>query len=189
MSFVSSKGNILCRLVKIELNKILAIINRAIKGLHCTCIWCTDMGIQPKCWLWFFKTHIVIHHNNDTFGSMTGITTTIILSLQSPRPLYRRYCYLFTIIADIIIQGCATSISYCPTLAREFNGFKLLYIKLWHSRPHPPIKTIKTNQVTQCPFLFEVVLELISRGTKMCGTKINIFNRFTSIDLPSASCT
>ena len=33
MSFVSSKGNILCRLVKIELYKIFAIINRAIKGL------------------------------------------------------------------------------------------------------------------------------------------------------------
>ena len=37
MSFVSSKGNILCRLVKIELYKIFAIINRAIKGLHCIC--------------------------------------------------------------------------------------------------------------------------------------------------------
>ena len=35
MSFVSSKGNILCRLVNIELYKIFAIINRAIKGLHC----------------------------------------------------------------------------------------------------------------------------------------------------------
>ena len=36
VSFVSSKGNILCRLVKIELYKIFAMINRAIKGLHCT---------------------------------------------------------------------------------------------------------------------------------------------------------
>ena len=35
MSFVSSKGNILCRLIKIELYKIFAIINRAINGLHC----------------------------------------------------------------------------------------------------------------------------------------------------------
>ena len=35
MSFVSSKGNILCRLVNIELYKIFAIINRALKGLHC----------------------------------------------------------------------------------------------------------------------------------------------------------
>ena len=35
VSFVSSKGNILWRLVKIELYKIFAIINRAIKGLHC----------------------------------------------------------------------------------------------------------------------------------------------------------
>ena len=37
MSFVSSKGNILCRLIKIELSKILTIINRVIKGLHCNC--------------------------------------------------------------------------------------------------------------------------------------------------------
>ena len=36
VSFVSSKGNILCRLVNIQLYKIFAIINRAIKGLHCT---------------------------------------------------------------------------------------------------------------------------------------------------------
>ena len=43
--FVSSKGNILCRLVKIELYKIFAIINRAIKGLHCTIIW-TSAGIS-----------------------------------------------------------------------------------------------------------------------------------------------
>ena len=38
MSFVSSKGNILCRLIKIELYKIFAIINRAIKSLHCNYI-------------------------------------------------------------------------------------------------------------------------------------------------------
>ena len=36
MSFVSSKGNILCRLIKIELYKIFAIINRAIKSAGCT---------------------------------------------------------------------------------------------------------------------------------------------------------
>ena len=36
MSFVSSKGNILCRLINIELYKIFAIINRAIQGLHCS---------------------------------------------------------------------------------------------------------------------------------------------------------
>ena len=35
MSFVSSKSNILCRLINIELYKIFAIMNRAIKGLHC----------------------------------------------------------------------------------------------------------------------------------------------------------
>ena len=45
MSFVSSKGNILCRLIKIELYKIFAIINRAIKGLHCISIY-----IRPKAW-------------------------------------------------------------------------------------------------------------------------------------------
>ena len=35
MSFVSSMDNILCRLINMELYKIFAIINRAIKGLHC----------------------------------------------------------------------------------------------------------------------------------------------------------
>ena len=35
VSFVSSKGNILCWLIKIELYKIFALINRAIKSLHC----------------------------------------------------------------------------------------------------------------------------------------------------------
>ena len=39
MSFVSSKGNIFCRLSNIELYKIFAIINRAIKGLHCIYIF------------------------------------------------------------------------------------------------------------------------------------------------------
>ena len=48
MSFVSSKGNILCRLIKIELYKIFAIINRAIKGLQSPLYirYCT-----PKAWL------------------------------------------------------------------------------------------------------------------------------------------
>ena len=41
MSFVSSKGNIFC---KIELYKIFAIINRAIKGLHC-------IQHQSKLWI------------------------------------------------------------------------------------------------------------------------------------------
>ena len=36
MSFVSSKVNILCRFINIELYKIFVIINRAIKGLHCS---------------------------------------------------------------------------------------------------------------------------------------------------------
>ena len=45
VSFVSSKGNILCRLVKIELYKIFAIINRAIKGLHCTVVTNGHPGI------------------------------------------------------------------------------------------------------------------------------------------------
>ena len=39
MSFVSSKDNILWRLIKIELYKIFAMMNRAIKGLHCIEEW------------------------------------------------------------------------------------------------------------------------------------------------------
>ena len=49
MSFVSSKGNILCRLIKIELYKIFAIINRAIKGLHCICMSQFITGIYRLC--------------------------------------------------------------------------------------------------------------------------------------------
>ena len=47
VSFVSSKGNMLCRLVKIELYKIFAIINRAIKGLHC--MWFLSVCAKPLC--------------------------------------------------------------------------------------------------------------------------------------------
>ena len=51
MSFVSSKGNILCRLIKIELYKIFAIINPVIKGLHCMSVnWVSigsDNGLSP----------------------------------------------------------------------------------------------------------------------------------------------
>ena len=46
---MSSKGNIFCRLIKIELYKIFAIINRAIKGLHCTwyTTWTLNNMVQP----------------------------------------------------------------------------------------------------------------------------------------------
>ena len=53
VSFVSSKGNILCRLVKIELYKIFAIINRAIKGLHCMYINCAN----SRCHLGKWRCH------------------------------------------------------------------------------------------------------------------------------------
>ena len=47
---VSSKGNILCRLIKIELYKIFAIINRAIKGLHCmSLIQVLINALSPVC--------------------------------------------------------------------------------------------------------------------------------------------
>ena len=36
VSFVSSKGSIICRLISVNFYKIFAIINRVIKGLHCT---------------------------------------------------------------------------------------------------------------------------------------------------------
>ena len=48
VSFVSSKGNILCRLVKIEPHKIFAIINRAIKGLHCMFIYVYLVMALPR---------------------------------------------------------------------------------------------------------------------------------------------
>ena len=49
MSFLSSKGNILCRLIKIELYKIFAIINRAIKGLHCMNVsWLNELSSSVR---------------------------------------------------------------------------------------------------------------------------------------------
>ena len=50
MSFVSSKGNILCRLINIELYKIFAIINRAIKGLYCNSWHLWNDSLERK-WL------------------------------------------------------------------------------------------------------------------------------------------
>ena len=49
MSFVSSKGNILCGLINIELYEIFAIINRAFRGLHCTsfCQHCVISPLSP----------------------------------------------------------------------------------------------------------------------------------------------
>ena len=46
MSFMSSKGNILCRLINLELYKIFAILNRAIKGLHCMHLGILLAGIE-----------------------------------------------------------------------------------------------------------------------------------------------
>ena len=57
MSFVSSKGNILCRLIKIELYKIFVIINRAIKGLHCIKRSCfvAWQHLKPCNWLQYIS--------------------------------------------------------------------------------------------------------------------------------------
>ena len=57
MSFVSSKGNILCRLIKIELYKIFTIINCVIKGLHCTKQNPLIQEINPA----FFKIYLFIY--------------------------------------------------------------------------------------------------------------------------------
>ena len=48
MSFVSSKGNILCRLIIIELYEIFALIIRAIKGLHCKYTWSRSHNHNKK---------------------------------------------------------------------------------------------------------------------------------------------
>ena len=69
MSFVSSKGNILCRLIKIELYKIFAIINRAIKGLHCI-IWFEHYGypqyfIQNHRWGIFVLRSVISYSDFD----------------------------------------------------------------------------------------------------------------------------
>ena len=74
VSFVSSKGNILCRLIKIELYKIFAIINRAIKGLHCnelktSWVW---WGNQALSFFnhWGRVTHICVSNDLTIIGFM-----------------------------------------------------------------------------------------------------------------------
>ena len=65
VSFVSSKGNILCRLVKIELYKIFAIINRAIKGLHCNfnCQYAVFLNNKPFHNFHYRKDRLPIHYH------------------------------------------------------------------------------------------------------------------------------
>ena len=65
VSFVSSKGNIFCRLIKIELYKIFAIINRAIKGLHCN-------GIPHKIHWYFFFFKFLLVMNQHWFRLWLG---------------------------------------------------------------------------------------------------------------------
>ena len=73
MSFVSSKGNILCRLIKIELYKIFAIINRAIKGLHCTCIMYREIIFLAQ---YFVLALITVY-----FPSMEGKTLRFLYGI------------------------------------------------------------------------------------------------------------
>ena len=65
MSFVSSKGNILCRLIIIELYEIFALINRAIKGLHC--IYLVLCNIHKSLTHWPLKDVAVI--SNQSFSN------------------------------------------------------------------------------------------------------------------------
>ena len=107
MSFVSSKGNILCRLINIELYKIFAIINRAIKGLHCTIL---------------FRPHG--RHSNSFFVAVSLVPGIF-------HPIFRKIRWLFN--AGIVsIQGMAISLicrkkySYnplpCSTPCRVTSG-------------------------------------------------------------------
>ena len=81
MSFVSSKGNILCRLINIELYKIFAIINRAIKGLYC---------IVNKIPLKFVPKGLT--DNKPTLPHITALCQTGDKPLFEPMMVYRWIC-------------------------------------------------------------------------------------------------
>ena len=91
VSFVSSKGNILCRLVKIELYKIFAIINRAIKGLHC--------NVENVSILW--------HHHEGTAVYAQQSIFILIFSHTKPRMISECIHFLVSYITQcsIEIQG------------------------------------------------------------------------------------
>ena len=75
MSFVSSKGNILCRL-KIELYKIFAIINRAIKSLHCnSLLW---LKISSTCAIVVLRNGRKIQNRINDFYNSVGPSDTIL---------------------------------------------------------------------------------------------------------------
>ena len=70
MCFVSSKGNILCRLINIELYKIFAIINRAIKGLHCIHLGLGDMRKQGTVIWYQLCSLLLLNHPTPTHGPL-----------------------------------------------------------------------------------------------------------------------
>ena len=76
MSFVSSTGNILCRLIKIELYKIFAIINCAIKGLHCISISGALIDISPMEPYWR-KSSCIINYKSPVYKILFKHTTLL----------------------------------------------------------------------------------------------------------------
>ena len=104
VSFVSStcsKGNILCRLIKIELYKIFAIINRAIKGLHCNYTW-----IKIKCWFWNLLLYLPFQYKyamRDFFIKSDGLMTVL--------PKYNCNLYSWKDSLDIEAVMCLTDLN------------------------------------------------------------------------------
>ena len=78
MSFVSSKGNILCWLIKIELYKIFAIINRAIKGLHCI----SNHDQWHKCSVLFYPKVLFETSRNEFVDKISGMCNLWWIGLQ-----------------------------------------------------------------------------------------------------------
>ena len=120
VSFVSSKGNILCRLVKIELYKIFAIINRAIKGLHCTLIW-------------YIRLNIAVLHNitlKFQIEKSPGVEVPTRLITKNLFKNLLQYTYLHNM-----------NLTNTIFLVKKMNGFKLycnLSRLLWSILPTGP---------------------------------------------------
>ena len=85
MSFVSSKGNILCRLINIELYKIFAIINPAIEGLHCKRGPLVDV-INVSIVIMIFTPVILTHWGRETNICITKLGIIVLDNVTSLAP-------------------------------------------------------------------------------------------------------
>ena len=148
MSFVSSKGNILCWLVNIELYKIFAIINRAIKGLHCILAW--------------IDCDIFYIHNKTKHCNIVSIFSEIYC------PIFQQPSYgLGVVICDCLRTLPVLSTQHCQndSFSRVSTWWRLDIKQLWRD-------DMKTFPADTCLLLGETTGErwiALDKGPVMRG--------------------